>query len=194
MPCRRRSVFMPGPHRPVRHDLRLVPILRRILAVLAATAVGIGLAHAQGRWSEARQASFLPVRKPCAPGEAGRRQAARHGRERAGLDRLQDHRRVQLARRRVSTSAIGYITSTTKPTAFYSVNRPPLYNGLIPSTWKAPATSVYGRLTDGLYDTIQAKLEPYFGGDFATRTDANTAPAGGYPRIDGLNASALRSR
>jgi hypothetical protein len=46
MPCRRRWVFMPGPHRPVRHDLRLVPILRRFLAVLAATAVGIGLAHA----------------------------------------------------------------------------------------------------------------------------------------------------
>jgi hypothetical protein len=85
---------------------------------------------------------------------------------------------------------IGYINEHHEPTAFYSVNRPPLYNGLIPSTWKAPATSVYGRLTDGLYYSIQASssLED-FGGDFATRTDANTVPAGGYPAgIDGLNA------
>jgi hypothetical protein len=53
-----------------------------------------------------------------------------------------------------------------------------------------PATSVYGRLTDGLYYTIQASssLED-FGGDFATRTDANTVLAAGYPAgIDGLNA------
>jgi hypothetical protein len=85
---------------------------------------------------------------------------------------------------------IGYINEHHEPTSFYSVNRPALYNGLIPSTWKAPATSVYGRLTDGLYYTIQASssLED-FGGDFATRTAANTVPAGGYPAgIDGLNA------
>jgi hypothetical protein len=53
-----------------------------------------------------------------------------------------------------------------------------------------PATSAYGRLTDGLYYTIQASssLED-FGGDFATRTDANTVLAAGYPAgIDGLNA------
>jgi hypothetical protein len=85
---------------------------------------------------------------------------------------------------------IGYINEHHEPTAFYSVNRPALYNGLIPSTWKAPATSVYGRLTDGLTYTIQASssLED-FAGDFSTRTDANTVPAGGYPPgIDGLNA------
>jgi hypothetical protein len=85
---------------------------------------------------------------------------------------------------------IGYINEHHEPTAFYSVLRPALYNGLIPSTWKAPATSVYGRLTDGLYYTIQASssLED-FGSDFSTRTDANTVPAGGYsPGIDGLNA------
>jgi hypothetical protein len=85
---------------------------------------------------------------------------------------------------------IGYINEHHEPTAFYSVLRPELYNGLIPSTWKAPATSIYGRLADGLYYTLQASssLED-FGGDFATRTDANTVPAGGYPAgIDGLNA------
>ncbi len=73
---------------------------------------------------------------------------------------------------------IGYINEHHEPTQFYSVNRPELYNGLIPSTWKAGATSVYGRLAEGLTYTIQAStsLED-FGGDFGTRTDANTVPA-----------------
>jgi hypothetical protein len=94
---------------------------------------------------------------------------------------------------------IGYINEHHEPTQFYSVLRPELYNGLIPSTWKAPATSIYGRIAEGLTYTIQAStsLED-FGGDFATRTDANTVPARvvnpdgtvtGYPAgIDGLNA------
>jgi hypothetical protein len=94
---------------------------------------------------------------------------------------------------------IGYINEHHEPTQFYSVNRPELYNGLIPSTWKAAATSVYGRIAEGLTYTLQASssLED-FGGDFATRTAANTVPApvsngaGGfttYPAgIDGLNA------
>jgi hypothetical protein len=85
---------------------------------------------------------------------------------------------------------IGYINEHHEPTQFYSVNRPELYNGLIPSTWKAGATSVYGRLAEGLNYTIQASssLED-FGSDFSTRTDAKTVPSGGYaPGIDGLNA------
>jgi hypothetical protein len=85
---------------------------------------------------------------------------------------------------------IGYINEHHEPTQFYSVNRPELYNGLIPSTWKAPATSVYGRLAEGLTYTVQASssLED-FGGDFATRTDGNAVPAGGYPAgITGSNA------
>jgi hypothetical protein len=85
---------------------------------------------------------------------------------------------------------IGYINEHHEPTQFYSVLRPELYNGLIPSTWKAPATSVYGRIAEGLTYTIQAStsLED-FGGDFGTRTDAKTVPAGGYPAgIDGANA------
>jgi hypothetical protein len=87
---------------------------------------------------------------------------------------------------------IGYINEHHEPTAFYSVKRPELYNGLIPSTWKAPATSIYGRLTDGLYYTLQASSSVEdFGGDFATRTDANTVPpfpAGYAAGIDGANA------
>jgi hypothetical protein len=87
---------------------------------------------------------------------------------------------------------IGYINEHHEPTQFYSVKRPEIYNGLIPSTWMAPATSIYGRLADGLTYTIQASSSVEdFGGDFATRTDANTVPAfpAGYtPGIDGLNA------
>jgi hypothetical protein len=86
---------------------------------------------------------------------------------------------------------IGYINQHHEPTQFYSVNRPELYNGLIPSTWKAPATSIYGRIADGLSYQIQVStsLED-FGGDFATRTAANTVPpfpTGYPPGIDGLN-------
>jgi hypothetical protein len=87
---------------------------------------------------------------------------------------------------------IGYVNEHHEPTTFYSVKRPELYNGLIPSTWMAPATSIYGRLAEGLTYTVQASssLED-FGGDFATRTDANTVPpfpAGYMAGIDGLNA------
>jgi hypothetical protein len=35
---------------------------------------------------------------------------------------------------------IGYINQHHEPTQFYSVNRPELYNGLIPSTWRAGAS------------------------------------------------------
>ena len=45
---------------------------------------------------------------------------------------------------------IGYINQHHEPTQFYSVLRPEIYNGLIPSTWMAPASSVYGSIADGL--------------------------------------------
>jgi hypothetical protein len=90
---------------------------------------------------------------------------------------------------------IGYINQHHEPTQFYSVLRPELYNGLIPSTWKAGATSVYGAIADGLSYQVQlsTSLED-FGGDFATRTAANTVPpfpAGYPPGIDGLSALAF---
>lgn len=76
----------------------------------------------------------------------------------------------------------GYINEHHEPTQFYSVNRPELYNGLIPSTWKAPATSVYGTITDGLKYQLQASssLEDY-GDSFDKRTDAN--------RLDPINSA-----
>jgi hypothetical protein len=87
---------------------------------------------------------------------------------------------------------IGYINQHHEPTQFYSVNRPQLYNGLIPSTFKAPATSLYGTIADGLRYQVQvsASVED-FGDDFAKRTDANSVPplpAGYAAGIDGHNA------
>jgi Phosphate-selective porin O and P len=79
-----------------------------------------------------------------------------------------------------------------EPTLFYSVQRPELANGLIPTTWVAPSTGFYGKIVDGL--TYQFQLSQSledFGDDFGTRTDANTVPPfpGGYaPGVDGLNA------
>jgi Phosphate-selective porin O and P len=77
-----------------------------------------------------------------------------------------------------------------EPTLFYSVQRPELANGLIPSTWVAPSTGFYGKIIDGLNYQFQLSqsLED-FGDDFAHR-GANGAPVpGGYaPGVDGVNA------
>ncbi len=72
---------------------------------------------------------------------------------------------------------IGYINQHHEPTQFYSVKRPELYNGLIPSTWRVPATSIYGTIADGIKYQLQmsSSLED-FGDDFGLRTDANTVP------------------
>jgi hypothetical protein len=90
---------------------------------------------------------------------------------------------------------IGYINQHHEPTQFYSVNRPPLYNGLIPSTWKAPASSFFGTITDGVNYQLQvsSSLED-FGDDFALRTAANTVPLFPTPYaagIDGLTGLAF---
>ncbi len=92
---------------------------------------------------------------------------------------------------------IGYINQHHEPTQFYSVNRPELYNGLIPSTFKAGASSVYGTIADGLNYQVQvsSSIED-FGDDFGLRTDAKTVPpfptgyAAGINGLDGLAFSA----
>jgi hypothetical protein len=91
---------------------------------------------------------------------------------------------------------IGYINEHHEPTQFYSVKRPELYNGLIPSTWMAPATSVYGIIAEGWTYIVQASssLED-FGDDFGLRTDANTVPpypfgyAAGITGLEALGSS-----
>jgi hypothetical protein len=87
---------------------------------------------------------------------------------------------------------ISYYNLYHEPTLFYSVNRPELVNGLIPSTWAAGATALYGKIVDGLNYELQISqsLED-FGDDFALRTDANTPPAfplGYLPGVDGIDA------
>jgi hypothetical protein len=84
---------------------------------------------------------------------------------------------------------IGYINQHHEPTQFYSVNRPELYNGLIPSTWMVPSSSVYGTVADGLSYQVQASSSiEDFGDSFDKRTSANKVAPGGYaPGIDGLN-------
>jgi len=85
---------------------------------------------------------------------------------------------------------IGYVNQHHEPTQFYSVFRPEIYNGLIPSTWKAPSTSIYGTIMDGVkYQVMLSATNEDFGDSFDKRTDAKTVAPGPYfPGIDGLNA------
>jgi hypothetical protein len=90
---------------------------------------------------------------------------------------------------------IGYINQHHEPTLFYSVQRPELANGLVPTTWKAPASSVYGDIREGLSYQFQvsSSIED-FGDDFGKRTAANKVPPfpqGYAPGIDGLSALAF---
>jgi hypothetical protein len=85
---------------------------------------------------------------------------------------------------------IGYINLHHEPTLFYSVDRPELENGLIPSTWAAPSTGIYGKIVDNLNYQLQlSKGIEDFGDSFDSRTSANTVPTGSYMAgIDGKNA------
>ena len=90
---------------------------------------------------------------------------------------------------------IGYINQHHEPTQFYSVNRPELYNGIIPSTWKVPGTSVYGTISEDLkYQVMVSASNEDFGDSFDNRTEAKTVPPPPIPYfagIDGLNALAF---
>ena len=50
----------------------------------------------------------------------------------------------------VDVVPFGFINLFHEPTQFYSVNRPELYQGLIPSTWFEGSTSVYGKIVNNL--------------------------------------------
>ena len=89
---------------------------------------------------------------------------------------------------------IGYTNQTHEPTTFYSVNRPELANGLIPTTFDVPSWgTVYGQITRniGYQFQISSSAED-FGDSFDARTDGNTAPAGPYAAgITGTEALGL---
>src|SRR5260370_26392630 len=90
---------------------------------------------------------------------------------------------------------IGHINQHHEPTQCYSVNRPELYNGLIPSTFFAGASSVDATIADGRSYQVQvsSSIED-FGGDFGLPTDAKTVPpfpAGYTAGISGLDALAF---
>jgi len=87
---------------------------------------------------------------------------------------------------------IDWLNLYHEPTNFYSVMRPELDNGLIPTTWKAPAASIWGQIVEGLnYEFQISQALEDFGGDFGLRTAANTVPPfplGYAPGIDGVTA------
>lgn len=90
----------------------------------------------------------------------------------------------------VDVVPVGYINLFHEPTQFYSVERPELYNGLIPSTWFEGSTSFYGKITDGLLYQAQVNtgLE-----DTGTSGDSDgKVPEGGYEAgISGTEALGL---
>ena len=81
-----------------------------------------------------------------------------------------------------------------EPTLFYSVQRPELANGLIPSTWWAPSTGFYGKIVDGLNYQFQiSQSAEDFGDDFAAKTGARS-PAAMRPGSTAPTPSDLRAR
>ncbi len=75
-----------------------------------------------------------------------------------------------------------------EPTLFYSVQRPELANGLIPTTWVAGSAGFYGKIIDGLNYQFQISqsLEDY-GDDFDHRGDNGAPIPGGY--MAGVNGA-----
>jgi hypothetical protein len=82
-----------------------------------------------------------------------------------------------------------------EPTLFYSVQRPELANGLIPTTWVAPSAGFYGKVVEGLNYQVQfSQSAEDFGDDFDHRTDGGAVvPFGTFPNgyaagVNGLDA------
>jgi len=79
-----------------------------------------------------------------------------------------------------------------EPTLFYSVQRPELANGLIPTTWTAASTGFYGKIVDGLNYQFQISqsLED-FGDNFDHRADGSVIPGGYEAGVNGSEALKL---
>jgi hypothetical protein len=86
---------------------------------------------------------------------------------------------------------IGRTNLYHEPTTFYSVQRPELANGLIPTTFFVPSwITAYGRIAEGLDYRFQisGSIED-FGDSFDNRADRNTVTPGPYAAgIDGKSA------
>src|SRR3984893_3811748 len=68
-----------------------------------------------------------------------------------------------------------------EPTLFYSVERPELANGLIPTTWAAGSAGFYGKIVDGLNYQFQVSQSAEDFGDGFDHRDGTGAPTpGGY--------------
>src|ERR1700730_13055317 len=63
-----------------------------------------------------------------------------------------------------------------EPTLFYSVERPELANGLIPTTWVAPSAGFYGKIVDGLNYQFQVSHSAEDFGDGFDHRGENGAP------------------
>ena len=88
---------------------------------------------------------------------------------------------------------VGHINLYHEPTLFYSVHRPELANGIVPTTWRTPSTSFYGDIFEGWKYQIQASFSiEDFGDSFDKRTDANRVADGTYDGgINGKQALGL---
>jgi hypothetical protein len=80
-----------------------------------------------------------------------------------------------------------------EPTLFYSVQRPELANGLIPTTWVAGSTGFYGKIVDGLNYQFQiSQSAEDFGDDFDHRGEDGRIIPGGYAAgVNGADALGL---
>src|ERR1700730_3204322 len=78
-----------------------------------------------------------------------------------------------------------------EPTLFYSVERPEIANGLIPTTWVAGSAGFYGKIVDGLNYQFQVSQSAEDFGDGFDHRDGTGAPtpggyAAGFNRADPL--------
>jgi hypothetical protein len=88
----------------------------------------------------------------------------------------------------VDVVPFGFINLFHEPTQFYSVQRPELYNGLIPSTWFEGSTSVYGKIVNNLNYQFQINTGLEDIGENGGVPEPGTPYEGG---INGIEALAL---
>ena len=102
--------------------------------------------------------------------------------------RINDH--LTLRSPGVDLVPISFNNLYHEPTLFYSVERPELANGLIPTTWVAGSAGFYGKIVDGLnYQFQVSQSAEDFGDDFDHRNEAGIPTAGGYAAgFNGIDA------